>query len=133
MSELSERLAYRKLLDDAEARGDTAFIEAELAKNQLTRDDLKRIAERSTPLINWPDAPGDLIQEDIPMNDIQVATKRLDAIAALNNADAILSVCMETLADTSGTPLESVLRKSIVVEYLGTVREKIQAVKGILR
>lgn len=59
--ERDERLAYRQSLDAAEARGDTAFIQAELAKNQLTAEEIERIEKRHTPIADWPEAPADPI------------------------------------------------------------------------
>lgn len=59
--ERDERLAYRQSLDAAEARGDTAFIEAELAKTQLTADEIERIEKHHTPIADWPETPADLI------------------------------------------------------------------------
>lgn len=59
--ERDERLACRQSLDAAETRGDTAFIEAELAKNQLTAEEIERIEKHHTPIADWPETPADLI------------------------------------------------------------------------
>ena len=49
---------------------DIPFIPSELQRNQLTAEDLQRIARHHTPLENWPDTPGDLLEaEDAPPPD----------------------------------------------------------------
>ena len=57
-----QRLKYRERLRAAEAAGDHQFIESELAANQLTEDDLRRLRRHHTPLEDWPDTPDDLLE-----------------------------------------------------------------------
>ncbi len=47
-------LERRETLRQAEARGDDAFLDRELAAVQLTREDLKQIPGK-TPVARWPD------------------------------------------------------------------------------
>ena len=47
--------AYRGRLERAEREGDEAHLDRELARNQLTPADLQRLAERRTPIEQWPD------------------------------------------------------------------------------
>jgi len=58
------RLAYREQLQDAAKRGDEAFIQAEIDKNQLTESDLRRLAHQHTGVENWPDSGEDLLAPD---------------------------------------------------------------------
>ena len=51
--------AYRKRLRAAAARGDEAFLDAEIRKNQLTRADLARLRNHQTPVHLWPDVEAD--------------------------------------------------------------------------
>ena len=46
---------YRRRLQAAARRGDDAFLDAELAKHQLTAENLSRLDKRHTPLAEWPD------------------------------------------------------------------------------
>jgi hypothetical protein len=49
------QLERREQLQLAERRGDDTFLDRELAENQLTEADLKRMASSNTPLADWPD------------------------------------------------------------------------------
>jgi len=60
-----KRLAYREELRLAEERGDTAFIEREIERNQLTAEDRARIAKRHTHVADWPDSDPDLLAPDL--------------------------------------------------------------------
>jgi hypothetical protein len=60
------RLQYRATVRQAEATGDTAFLDAEIAKHQPTEDDLKRFREQATPLESWPEPDPELfLPEDV--------------------------------------------------------------------
>lgn len=59
-----QRLAYRETIRQAAERGDWRFIEAEIAGNQLSRDDLKVIARGHTSLEDWPEPDDDLMGAD---------------------------------------------------------------------
>ena len=59
-----ERLAYREELRAAEERGDMAFIEREIERNQLTPEVLAKIAKFDTPVAEWPDTDPDIIADD---------------------------------------------------------------------
>jgi hypothetical protein len=56
-----ERRAYREALRLAEDRGDIAFLQKEVEKNQLTAEDRARIAKHHTPIAEWPDTEPDLM------------------------------------------------------------------------
>jgi hypothetical protein len=63
---LAGSLEYRATVRQAEARGDTAFLDAEIAKNQPSEGDLKRFREQATPLESWPEPDPDLfLPEDV--------------------------------------------------------------------
>ena len=55
MTHIAHQLERGKILRDAEARGDVAFLLSELNRNQLTSDDLARLRRLNTPLEAWPD------------------------------------------------------------------------------
>lgn len=60
------RLAYRATVRQADAAGNTAFLDAEIAKHQPTESDLQRLREEATPLESWPEADPDLfLPEDV--------------------------------------------------------------------
>ena len=52
-------MAYRAVLKDAEARGDSEFLRRELEGAQLTREDLSRLRRHHTPVASWPDEAKD--------------------------------------------------------------------------
>lgn len=58
------RLAYREQLQEAARQGNQSYLVSEIDKNQLTGDDLRRIARRHTPLKDWPDSGDDLLSPD---------------------------------------------------------------------
>jgi len=58
------QLGYRDILLKAEEAGDTEFLRSELAKHQLTADDLKRIRQHRVPIEQWPNTPDDLLEPE---------------------------------------------------------------------
>jgi hypothetical protein len=50
-----DELERREQLQAAERRGDSNYLDGELAKSQLTEGDLDRLGKLATPIEAWPD------------------------------------------------------------------------------
>lgn len=60
-ADLLAGLQFQERLRRAEGDGDHATLDRELARVQLTSDDLARLSGRATPLADWPDEDADAL------------------------------------------------------------------------